>query len=221
MITITAKAFFDGIIIRSKEIPVILYYNEEDLNYHLSQYSDISSEEDLKRFITDFFVYTDTTSVGIITTSFQKFFGPEASYDENYLEIDLINELVDKYSYLITFKEVSESIGSYTLISVHNYRGGELDTQINLSYDELKYYFLEDIRDIINEQEFEFERTNVDVWLFLHSTDIINRLKSPPYAGGDRSVFEIYECKDDKLIEVDFVSFITGIIEQYCNDLLK
>lgn len=92
---------------------------------------------------------------------------------------------------------------TYNLFQVHDYKGGELNTEINLTKEqliqELALAFFENLyeaKDIPNVQ-IEIEQ------------DIIKFIKEEfsIYAGGGRYVAEIYKNLNGKLIEVDIEKF--------------
>lgn len=105
---------------------------------------------------------------------------------------------------------------TYCIFKVYDYKGGELDSTLNMSYNEL----LVEISEML---AFDFFVENSN----LPDHEIINFVKSEKfkrkyidqvsiYAGGDNNVFEIYKCFNNTLIILDcFQDLWKDIIENY------
>lgn len=115
---------------------------------------------------------------------------------------------------------------TYHIFRVYDYKGGELSFSINLEYEDLKNEFPIAIEDVIDRWEWEIRDSNTgedttieEVKEFLHSKNILDFFKSEMFAGGDSTVFEIFECVDNILNVYDYSSLVKEMIEEYCQEL--
>ena len=103
---------------------------------------------------------------------------------------------------------------TYCIFEVHDYKGGELSSQINLSKDEFisalaeRFEYSDDIREDSSLEEIEeIVRTEIEDPDF-----------EAEYAGWDGFCGELYEVKDGKLKETSYSKYIKDIAKHIKNN---
>ena len=103
----------------------------------------------------------------------------------------------------------------FSIFKVYDYKGGELSTDLNLSFESLVSNVLEyglyqhpeiEYSDDIYKMPLEELQKVIDECTF----------DSDLYAGGEGTVFEVFEHKDNRLVSVDL-----SIIRPYMLDIIK
>lgn len=123
---------------------------------------------------------------------------------------------------------------TYCIFQVYDYKGGELSSKVNLSFDRFISYLsekfenieLDDIatrRDksvsiILDEQEHKslFDEVKSKVMDIMNDDDFFST-----YAGGHGFCGELYEVEDGRLREVSFKKYIDDITNYIINNWIK
>jgi hypothetical protein len=118
---------------------------------------------------------------------------------------------------------------TYHILSVYSYKGGELSTQLNLSYAELLENLVDTLRiyNYVYDQDFESdeERELNEVQVLRDSLltgDLDSWIddKMSIYAGGDGICFELYECENNIMTEMIISDQILAeVVECYIKNL--